>query len=325
MIYTNKFIENHKFDNNSLFIKDNLLLESLMGSHCYATNNEESDYDIVGLYMDRQQDLFPQSYGMILGFDNLGRFESKECKDKNSIVLENGKKCEGEWHSLTNFFNLAGLKGSPNLIEVLFVKRNFVTSSSNVGWMLRDNRKMFLSMKTFHAFRGYAVGQLHRVRNEVVSGKSDSIKRQASLDKYGYCVKQSYHLLRLLDNLEQILTVQDIDLQRNKEQSLNMRAGTWGTFQELETYFNKKMIALEELICKTSLSPQPQTGALHQLLANCIEEFYGSESKMSKQGTEYVSVKMMMDRLDNMETVLNKVEERTRPPEPFRPGPVTFE
>jgi len=100
MNYTEEFIKAGKFDTNSMFIKDNLLLECLMGSQAYGTNNEDSDYDVVGVFMDRQQDLYPQQYGMILGFDNQNRFESKELKNEKKIVLENGKDCEAECLSM---------------------------------------------------------------------------------------------------------------------------------------------------------------------------------------------------------------------------------
>jgi hypothetical protein len=55
---------------------------------------------------------------------------------------------------------------------------------------------------------------------------------------------------------------------------------------------------------------QPQTGALHQLLSNCIEEWYGSESKMLKQSSEYIKcsdivadIKFIKDQLN----ILNKL------------------
>jgi len=81
-MYTEQFIKKNKFSENDLFIKDNLLLETIMGSHAYGCANETSDFDIIGIFMDRHQDLFPQKYGLILGFDNLSRFEHKELKEK---------------------------------------------------------------------------------------------------------------------------------------------------------------------------------------------------------------------------------------------------
>jgi uncharacterized protein len=310
--YTDQFIKANKFDENSLFIKDNLLYETITGSHAYGCNNLESDYDIVGIFMDRLGDLYPQNFGYILGFDQQARYESKELKgDNKKIKLDNSKDCEGEWHSLTNFFMLAGIKGSPNLVETLFTRKNFVTFGSDIAWMLRDNRRLFLSARTFCAFKGYAFGQLSRIRNHFKTGKSDNPKRQHLMDKFHYDVKQSYHLLRLIDQLEQILTVNDIDLMRNKDECISMRNGEWGTFEQLEEHFNKRMLALEELVLKVSLPQQPQTGALHSLLEKCLEQFYGSESHLQKEKIEFISCKKLLDEIQGIKNDVQFIKSNT--------------
>jgi hypothetical protein len=187
-------------------------------------------------------------------------------------------------------------------VETLFTRRNWVTVGSDIGWMLRDNRKLFLSAKTFHSFRGYSFGQLSRIRNGHVSGKSDNSTRQEFIDKYKFDIKMSYHLLRLLDELEQILTVQDIDLMRAKDVCIAMRKGEWGTFEQLEAYFNQKLATLEDIMLKGVLTLQPQVGALQKLLAECIEQYYGS---MSKANVEYLSAKDVMEKLLSIEQKLD--------------------
>jgi len=311
-----------RFQSSEQWMKDNLLYEVIMGSQAYGTNNENSDFDFVALVMPKHEHLYPQSYGFVLGFDQYPSFEHKTCKDKTTrLQLENGTDVEGEWQSLVNFFFLAGMKGSPSLVESLFARRALVKYAHNIGWTLRDNRKLFLSMRSFHAFKGYAFQQLSRLKNGVKEWNDkhtcDNQTRKEYFEKFGYDVKMAYHPLRLLDQLHQMLTENDLDLMRNREECKAMRRGEWGDFNRFEQYVLNRLEELEKLSLSSSLAMQPQTGALHQLLSNCIEEWYGSESKMQKQGTEYVSVKMMMDRLDNMEKVLNKVEERTRPSEPL--------
>jgi uncharacterized protein len=307
MNYTEEFIKAGKFAPEETFIKDNILLETILGSRAYGCDTETSDFDIVGIFMDRHQDLYPQNYNMILGFDNLGRFESKEIKGEGKrIILPNGKECEAEWHSLTNFFFLTGIKGSPPLVECLFTRRNFVTQATELGWMLRDNRRLFLSARTFQAFKGYSFGQLHRIRKGFLSGKSDNPKRQDLMDRFKFDCKMSYHLLRLIDEIEQILTTNDIDLMRNREECIAMREGRWGTFERLESHFNTKIEALEGLLLKGALPMQPRTGELHQLLFNCIEQFYGSMDKF--KGTEYVSDKEIKNDLGDMKKDIDSIK-----------------
>ena len=132
---------------------------------------------------------------------------------------------------------------------------------------------MFLSTKTFQAFKGHSTGQLERIRKAHLSKKSDNIARQKYIDLFGYDVKMASHLLLWLDEMEQITTLNSIDLTRNKEEAKIMRQGKWGTFDKLEKYFNSKIKSLEELFLKSSLL-QPQTKELHNLLKRCIYEFY---------------------------------------------------
>jgi hypothetical protein len=307
MNYTEQFIKREKFSNNELFIKDSLLLETILGSQAYGCANENSDFDIIGIFMDRHQDLFPQNYGLILGFDNFSRFESKELKGEGKrIVMDNGKLCEGEWHSLTHFFWLAGIKGSPPLVETLFARRNLVSVGTDIGFSLRDNRKLFLSARTFHAFKGYSFGQLSRIKKGYDSKESDNSTRQEYIDKFGYDVKMSYHLLRLLDEIEQILTVGDIDLMRNKDECIAMRKGEWGDFNRLESYFGTRITVLEELLLKGVVPMIPRIGELHSLLNNCIEQYYGSMDKL--KNTEYISVRDIKEQLDRIEKKVSQVE-----------------
>lgn len=304
MNYTKHFIDAKKFNKEEMFVQDNLLLETIMGSHCYGCNVKNSDYDILGIFMDRHVDLFPQNHGLIPGFDEIQHFKRKEIKGpEKRIVLPNDRECEGDWISLVGFFYLAGLKGSIPFIESLFTERKFVTHGTDLGWTLRDNRRLFLSARTFHAFKGYAAGQLHRIRNGHVTGKSDNADRQIYLDKYHYDLKMAYHLLRLLDEIEQMVTVNDLDLQRCREVCIQMRNGEWGDFDRLEKYFNNKIEDIERLLLKSSLPMQPRTEELHQLLANCIEQYYGSVDKASK-GTEYISARDIKEQLDRIEQKL---------------------
>jgi uncharacterized protein len=300
-MYTDFFVNAGKFKEDEVFIKDNLVLETMMGSHAYGCNNENSDYDIVAFFMDRHIDLFPQSYGKILGFDTLNPIGYKECKgEKERIVVpDKNKPCEGEWQSLTKFFKQAGLGGSPLMIETLFARRNFVTYGHNIGWMLRDNRRLFLSARTFHAFKGYSIGQLDRIGRGFKNQKSDNLSRQIFIEKFGYDVKMAYHLLRLLDEIDQMLTTNDIDLQRNNTECLCMRAGEWGSFEKLESYCASKLLGLEGLLVKGVVPTEPQSAKLHQLLNNCIEQFYGTHDNV--KGTEYVSAKEIKEQLDRIE------------------------
>jgi len=310
MSYTDEFVK-QRFKESDMFIKDNLIMECVMGSQAYGVANKDSDIDIVGLVMNPHSELYPQRYGYVRGFNEAPLFKNKEFKgEKKRIILENGKDCEGEWHSLSDFFYLAGMKGSPNLLEVLFTRRNLVTHSddANITWMLRDNRRLFLSMRSFLALKGYTHQQVMRCRRGVdrwnKEHKCDNTKRAEYFEKFGYDVKQMYHPLRLLDNMHQILTDGDIDLMRNKDECLSMRNGTWGKFEDAERFILDKIKKLEDMVLKPNkLSIKPQKQPLQQLLIECIEEWFGSCDEMQKQH-EYISAKEVLDALKRIEKKL---------------------
>jgi len=309
MVYTDLFVK-EKFNKDELWIRENLIYETIVGSQAYGLNTPKSDVDIVALVMPREEHLYPQKFGYVLGFDNVPNFESKELKgEKSRIIIPNTETdLEGEWNSLVRFFYLAGLKGSPNLIECLFVRRHLVTFSTDIGWKLRDNRDKFLSMRTLMAFKGFAFAQIHRMRNDIKRGKTENPKRQYMLEQFGMDVKQGSQILRLLDQINQLLDTGTIDLMNNKEEAKSMREGTWGTWDRFEKYTLERIELLEKKSLTTNaISPKPRTGELKVLLTECIEEFYGSESGMQRTTNEYVSVKDLWDRLDKMEERLKPI------------------
>jgi len=183
--FTHKF--SHKFNEHEKFIEDNLLYEVIGGSFAYGVNNEDSDYDIVSIFMDKHSDLYPQNYGYILGFDTeTGRMENKELKGENNRIIHKGVEVEAEWRALTRFAHLAAVKGSPNLVEILFVRSQCITYIHPSFQIIRDNASKFISMRSYHAFKGYMHSQFMRIKHNVDRGKTDNPKRQYMLDEYGY-------------------------------------------------------------------------------------------------------------------------------------------
>lgn len=304
MNYMQWYVQNRKFEKHEVWMLDNLMLESIMGSFAYGCNKEDSDYDILGIVMPKPEHLFPQNYGFILGFDQLPKFERKELKGKQKRVLIGKQEVEAEWVSLIEFFAQVGLKGSPNLIEILFVRKNLVTVGTKMGYYLRDNRRKFLSMKTYHSFRGYANGQMHRIRQR----NPETLERKDIVEKFGYDIKMAYHVLRLLDQLEQILTVGDIDLMRNKEECKIMRAGEFGTLDYFDSEFQRRMAKLDDLVVKCNLSQMPNVGELKLLLQEILEETYGSlNSKGAQQQvSEFISCADVMAELKDIKSRLHK-------------------
>jgi hypothetical protein len=98
-------------------------------------------------------------------------------------------------------------------------------------------------------------------------------KRLRLIAEYGYDVKFAYHVVRLLNEVEQILTEGDLDLERNREQLKAIRRGDW-TLEEITGYFSSKELELESLYTKSDLRPSPDEEAIKILLLECLEMHY---------------------------------------------------
>jgi len=103
----------------------------------------------------------------------------------------------------------------------------------------------------------------------------------------GMDTKFLYHVVRLLNEVEQILIEGDLVLDRNREQLKAIREGMW-TLEQIQSYFYEKEKTLEDTYQKSSLPWGPDEGKIKIILLNCLEEFYGSLEgcEMTEQGLQ---------------------------------------
>ena len=92
----------------------------------------------------------------------------------------------------------------------------------------------------------------------------------------GNC-KFGYHVVRLLDEIEQILTLGDLDLQRDRERLKAIRRGEW-TLEQVKAFFVTKEKELESAYGASTLPHGPDEAAIKALLLECLEAHYGSLS-----------------------------------------------
>ena len=88
--------------------------------------------------------------------------------------------------------------------------------------------------------------------------------------------KYSYHIVRLLLEIEQIMLEGDLDLQRGREQLKSIRRGEW-TVEEIEKWAAAKEKDLEKVYAESTVIPHgPREDEIKQLLLDCLEHHYGS-------------------------------------------------
>lgn len=254
----------------------NMHYEVQMGSVAYGVSDDMSDVDVYGFCIPPKDLIFPHLAGEIEGFGSkMPRFYQYDPHHIQDPAK--GRQYDLAIYSIVKYFDIM-LECNPNMIDSLFVPRRCVLFSTPIGEMVRDRRKMFLHKGAWHKFKGYAYSQLHKIGK---ANKSNP-KRAANVEAYGYDTKFAYHVVRLLNEVEQIMIEHDLDITRNREQLKAIRRGEW-TLEYLHEWFEAKEKSLEDVYASSTLRYGPDVEAIRTLLLDCLEHHYGSLANAVKR------------------------------------------
>lgn len=258
------------------FLPDNTHYLVIMGSQAYATNQDDSDWDIYGWCIPHKETIFPHLAGEIFGFGNqvkrFDQWQQHHIEDKSAR-----KQYDFTVFNIIKYFQLV-MENNPNMIDSLFVPQHCIIHSSRLGEMVRENRKLFLHKGCWHKFKGYAYSQIHKAKSQSREGK-----RAEVVEKFGYDVKFASHCVRLMNEVEQILVEHDLDLQRNSEQIKSIRRGEW-TLAQVEEYFCRKEAELETAYANSTLPYGPDESVIKSLLITVLKEHFGDLGSVIVQG-----------------------------------------
>lgn len=276
------------------WLPDNVHYETQMGSVAYGVSSDDSDIDVYGFCIPQKDVIFPHLQGEILGFGRqVKRFD--QWQEHHILDKDSGKEYDCSIYNIVKYFQLV-MENNPNMIDSLFTPDRCVLHITKIGTMVRENRKLFLCKKAWHTFKGYAYAQSHKAN---LKQPQEGSKRAQIVEKYGWDVKFGYHVVRLINEVEQILTEQDLDLQRNREQLKAIRCGEM-SFNEVQAWFSIKEKELEKVYSESKLRHSPDEVAIKQLLINCLEEHYGS------LGEALVTPDRAVHALREIQTILEK-------------------
>lgn len=249
---------------------------TIMGSMAYGVSGDTSDMDLYGFCIPPKDIIFPHTAGYIPGFStqvpSFDQWQQHHIKEADTR-----KEYDFNVYSIIKYFKLV-MENNPNMIDSLFTAPNMVITSTKISDMVRDQRKSFLHKGAWHKFKGYAYGQVQKMK---VKEPDETSVRFEMVQKYGYDVKFAYHVVRLLDEVEQILTEGDIDLMRNREQLKSIRRGDW-KMEEIEEHFTRREKELGTLYTTSKLQHSPDENKVRDLLLACLEEHYGNMDAMIK-------------------------------------------
>ena len=276
------------------FLMSNVQLLVQMGSQCYGCAEDQSDNDLYGIVIPFKSDIFPHLRNEIVGFGTqIKRFEQYQ---QHGIEDKSSKKTyDITIFNIVKYFNLM-LDCSPNIIDSIYVPRRCIIHSTPIGEHIRDNRKIFLHKKAWHTFRGYSFAQMSKIHNKT---NSSNPKRQKTIEVTGYDTKFFYHVVRLLEEIEQILIEHDLDLERNKALLRSIRRGEW-SLERAEKYFEEKEKLLQEVYSKSTLPHSADEEAIKRLLLESLEMHFGSISDAIKMEVDVEKI------ISDMQAVIDK-------------------
>src|SRR5476651_1700293 len=265
-------LQKRQLINAPAYVVSNIQYETIMGSESYGVANDDSDRDVYGFCFPPKDIIFPHLDGHINGFGpEPQKFE--QWQQHHIIDKESRKEYDLSIYSIVKYFSLL-MENNPNMIDSIFTPRRCVLHSTKVAEVVRDRRKEFLHKGCWHKFKGYSFAQLSKIKNKT---NSSNPKRAESIAKFGYDVKFGYHVIRLLNECEQILMTGDLNLEQNREQLKSVRRREW-TLLQIDEFFEIKQKTLENLYASSTLQHSPDVAVLRELLLNCIEEHYGKVS-----------------------------------------------
>lgn len=150
---------------NVLHKGDKLFYLCLLGSHLYGLDNEDSDYDIKGLFFPSEESLLLEEQSDQYGQYSTGGDDIANTKEDIDLEL---------W-SIQKFMKLLQ-KGDSNAYDLLFSISNpdiELTDGSNLMMDLYLNREYFIGSKPIlKSFIGYAYGQYKKYELKTLNFKT---------------------------------------------------------------------------------------------------------------------------------------------------------
>lgn len=201
----------------------------------------------------------------------------------SELIRENrklflSKKC---WHSFKSYaysqMNAARCDHVKEIKEIYEFERQYNIPRTTKYTDVLDAIEKCLHGRVDDSLCDIGISKLTEYKKLWESGLNKT-KRFEGQKLLGFDAKYLYHLVRLLDEVEQILTLEDLDLHRAKEHLKAIRRGDF-SLDEVIKWAKDKEIALENAYANSTLPHKPREKELKELLLKCIEHHYGSLDK----------------------------------------------
>jgi len=205
----------------------NLILLGYRGSishNMYIPNtdpNSVDDIDLIGVFLAS-----PDFYIGVKDPDVPKKLQEKGTREIKKVI--DGVLWDCVYYELRKFVTLL-LKGNPNVMSFLWIKREHYLDIAKHGEMILQNRYAFLGKdRLYESFTGYAHGQALKMEHFQTEGYMGK-KRKRLVRKYGYDISQAAHVIRILLTGTELLKTGDMEVFRTKDVDmlLDIKRGNW--------------------------------------------------------------------------------------------------
>jgi predicted nucleotidyltransferase len=166
-------------------------------------------------------------------------------------------------------------QANPNVLSLLWLEPNHYIHRTPQGQQLIDHRHLFNSKRIYHAFTGYAHGQLKRMTHfgdqAFVTGYLGA-KRKALVEKYGFDCKNAAHLIRLLRMGIEFLREERLHVLRpDAKQLMEIKQGYW-TLEQVKAEAEHLFRRAEAAYDACTLPSEPNQEAINRLMRQTLHE-----------------------------------------------------
>ncbi|PCJ59968.1 MAG: hypothetical protein COA79_09180 [Planctomycetota bacterium] len=133
-----------------------IIFSTIVGSHAYGTNTDNSDVDIKGIYFLKNE-------------------EYLEFKPPAQQVAD--EKSDTVYYTLKRFMQLS-LEANPNVLELLYMPNDCIKVQTDISEYLIKHRDLFMTKLAYDSHINYALSQIKRAkgRNKLVNNPQHDIK-----------------------------------------------------------------------------------------------------------------------------------------------------
>jgi len=153
------------------YVTSQIQYETIVGSISYGvadTTNKDhiSDWDICGFCIPYKDMIFPHLRGEIVGFGiQTKRFDQYQQHHIYDKTID--RKYDISIYNIIKYFQLV-MENNPNMIDSLFTPQRCVLLCSQIGNLVRENRKLFLHRGSWFKFKSYSYSQMHKAKDKTI-------------------------------------------------------------------------------------------------------------------------------------------------------------